>query len=105
MNRWNIDDDLEKEIKERDKRCVYCNNEMVSTIPPDKSRQYLATWEHIINDASIITIDNIARCCSPCNSSKGKKLLADWLKSDYCKKKNINKDTVAPVIKKVLNTK
>ena len=52
--------------------------------------------------ASIITIDNIARCCSPCNSSKGKKLLADWLQSNYCKKKNINKDTVAPVIKKAL---
>jgi len=98
MNRWNIPEWLEKEVKERDKLCVYCGVEMVS----GGSQKSCATWEHIINDASIITRENIARCCAPCNSSKGTKDLKEWLKSDYCKKKNINKDTVADVVKKAL---
>ncbi len=105
MNNWNIPADLEKEIKERDKKCVYCGIELTETICPNKSRKNLGTWEHIINDATIITIANIARCCAPCNSSKGKKLLAEWLESNYCKEKGINKNTVATVIKKALNKK
>lgn len=37
-----------------------------------------------------------------CNASKGAKLLKDWLKSDYCKRKNINENTVAEVVKNAL---
>ncbi len=29
------------------------------------------TWEHIINDASVVSRENIAWCCVVCNSSKG----------------------------------
>ena len=43
MNRWNIPDEMEKEI---------------------------------------IIRDNIARCCSSCNSSKGTKKLSDWINSE-----------------------
>ena len=35
-----------------------------------------------------------------CNASKGAKLLEDWLESDYCKRNNINKDSVAQVVKR-----
>jgi len=97
MNNWKIPEKLEKYIINRDKKCVYCKN---SFIIKDKKRSM--TWEHVINDASIITKDNIVLCCRSCNSSKGSKKLADWLNSDYCKNKNINYTSVDLVIKKHL---
>jgi hypothetical protein len=62
----------------------------------------MATWEHIINDARLITQENIARCCASCNSSKGTRALSTWIESDYCKRRGITKDTVAQVIKDAL---
>ena len=104
MNRWGIPDWLEKEVKKRDKTCVYCGIQMIEQMLPRGSRKAVATWEHIINDASIITRENIARCCAACNSSKGTKKLSDWIQSNYCKKRGINKDTVAEVVKNALRT-
>lgn len=102
MNRWGIPDWLEKEVKERDRACVYCGAQMIEQMPPSGSRKDVATWEHIINDASIVTRENIARCCVPCNSSKGSMELCDWIGSSYCRKRGINKDTVAEVVKEAL---
>ena len=102
MNRWNIPKWLENEVKARDTFCVYCGAKIVDQMPPSGSRKSVATWEHIINDASIVTRENIARCCAGCNSSKGTKELSDWLQSSYCKKRGINGDTVAEVVKKAL---
>ncbi len=75
---------------------------MIEQMPPGGSRKDLATWEHIINDASIITPENIARCCVACNASKGAKKLSDWIDSSYCKKRGITKDTVSDVVKAAL---
>ena len=105
MNRWGIPAWLEEKVKARDKVCVYCGVQMIERMPQGGSRRTVATWEHIINDASIVTPENIARCCAACNSSKGTKDLADWLKSNYCEKLGINKDTVTEVVKKAINTK
>jgi hypothetical protein len=102
MNRWGIPAWLEKEVRDRDKVCIYCGIRMIEQIPPRGSRNAVATWEHIINDASIVTRENIARCCFACNSSKGTKKLSDWMKSNYCKERGINKDTVAEVVKQAL---
>ena len=102
MNRWGIPAWLEEEVKARDKVCVYCGVQMIERMPQGGSRRTVATWEHIINDASIVTPENIARCCAACNSSKGTKDLADWMKSNYCKKRGINKDTVAEIVKQAL---
>jgi hypothetical protein len=99
MNRWNIPDWLEKEVKDRDRHCVYCRVEFGSW---KKTRQSIATWEHIVNDARIVTRENIARCCVACNSSKGTKKLSDWLESDYCRRRGITRDTVANVVKRAL---
>ncbi|MDZ4098927.1 MAG: HNH endonuclease [Methylophilaceae bacterium] len=99
MNRWNIPDWLEKEVIERDTHCVYCGIEFNSS----GSRKSKASWEHIINDEKIITRENIVLCCISCNSSKGSKLLADWITSTYCKSKNITPWSVADVIKQALN--
>ena len=102
MNNWGIPPWLEDEVRKRDKTCVYCGVKMVERMPARGSRKNVATWEHIINDASIVTPENIARCCVACNASKGTKKLADWIESSYCKKRGINKNTVAKIIKKAL---
>ncbi len=102
MNRWGIPAWLEKEVKDRDKACIYCGIQMIEQMPPSAPRNAVATWEHIINDASIVTRENIARCCFACNSSKGTKKLSNWMKSNYCKKRGINKDTVAEIVKQAL---
>ena len=98
-NNWNIPTWLEKEVRERDTVCVYCGGEFTLAKISKKSAP---SWEHIINDAKIITLENIALCCCGCNASKGAKKLSEWLETNYCKERAINKDTVAPVIKKAI---
>ena len=102
MNRWGIPAWLENEVRARDKTCVYCGVEMLERTAPDGSRRKVATWEHIINDASIVTRENIALCCAPCNSSKGTKDLADWMNSKYCRSHGITEAAVAEIIKRAL---
>lgn len=98
-NNWNIPAWLEQEVRDRDKACVYCGNEFVSH---KESAKASASWEHIINDVSIVTIENICLCCRGCNASKGQKLLSAWLRTSYCKKRGITPETVAPIIKQAI---
>ena len=84
-NNWKIPAWLEQEVRVRDKACVYCG---VAFTPASVSRKTAASWEHIINDASIITRENIALCCCGCNSSKGQKRLLMLLKK-LSQKKNL----------------
>jgi hypothetical protein len=102
MNNWGIPEWLEREVKERDKTCVYCGIQMIEQTSQRGPPKTAATWEHIINDQSIVSPENIARCCAACNSSKGTKKLSDWIQSTYGKKRGINKDTVAEVVKEAL---
>ena len=102
MNRWGIPKWLEDEVRDRDKTCVYCGVQLIEKAPIGGSRRNTATWEHIINDARIITRDNIARCCNACNSSKGTKPLNNWMGSHYCAQHRITKNTVADVVKTAL---
>ncbi|MGA2249863.1 hypothetical protein [Terracidiphilus sp.] len=99
MNRWNIPNWLETAVFERDKVCIYCG--IIFNDEPRSFRER-RSWEHITNNAKIITLENIALCCRGCNSSKGVKFLETWLDSSYCKRKNISKDTVAQVVKDAL---
>ncbi|MDQ6956285.1 MAG: hypothetical protein Q9M21_03715 [Mariprofundaceae bacterium] len=98
-NNWNIPSELEKEVRERDKVCVYCGVEFT---PAKVSKRSAASWEHIINDAKIITIENIALCCCGCNASKGQKQLSVWLQTKYCKERGINPKSVAIIIKQAI---
>lgn len=98
-NNWNIPDWLEKEIRARDTVCVYCGNEFT---PVKVSRRSATSWEHIINDANIITRENVALCCCGCNASKGQKSLSAWLQTKYCKDRGITPENVAPVIKQAI---
>lgn len=83
MNIWNIPAWLEKEVKARDRHCVYCGIPFLQT---NRSRKSMPTWEHIINNAKIINRNNIALCCCSCNASKGAKDLSVWINSSYCLK-------------------
>jgi 5-methylcytosine-specific restriction endonuclease McrA len=98
-NNWNIPASLEKEVRERDTACVYCGNDF---LPHTESTKASASWEHIINDAKIITRENITLCCRGCNSSKGQKQLSAWLQTIYCKERGITPESVAPVIKNAI---
>ncbi|MDD5156572.1 HNH endonuclease [Sulfurimonas sp.] len=98
-NNWNIPLWLEQEVRERDKKCVYCGVEFtLSKI----SKKTAASWEHIINNVKIITRENIALCCCGCNASKGRKQLSIWLQTKYCQERNITPNTVAPIIKQAI---
>jgi hypothetical protein len=98
-NNWDIPDWLEKEVRERDKTCVYCG---VKFVAAKISKKSAASWEHIINNAQIITRENIALCCCGCNASKGQKQLSVWLQSKYCKERSITLDSVALIIKQAV---
>jgi len=98
-NNWNIPDWLEKEVRERDRACVYCGVEFVL---PTLTIKSAASWEHIINDAKIITKENIALCCRGCNASKGQKKLSIWLQSKYCQVRGITVNSVAPIIQQAI---
>ncbi len=98
-NKWNIPAWLEKEVRERDTVCVYCGNVFLSH---KESTKASASWEHIINDAKIITIENITLCCRGCNASKGQKQLSAWLQTKYCKERGITPESVAPIIKQAI---
>lgn len=95
-NRWGIPRHVEESVKQRDLNCVYCGVSFTNSVFTHKTRP---TWEHIINDIKINSVDNIALCCGSCNASKGSKLLIDWLNGKYCMTKNIKKDNVATVVK------
>lgn len=99
MNRWNIPPSLEQEIAERDQSCVYCNAVFSDAGGEVKSRP---TWEHIVNDLSIVTRENIVRCCTSCNCSKGSKTLGVWLTSTYCRSRGICAESVAPIVRLAL---
>jgi len=99
-NNWNIPDWLEYEVRKRDKACVYCGIEFTSAKVSKKSA---ASWEHIINNAKIITRENIVLCCCSCNASKGQKQLSIWLQTNYCVDRGITADSVAPIIKQAIS--
>lgn len=108
-DKYHIPNWLEMKVRKRDKFCVYCHLELkeypnaIGT-PSDK-----ATIEHMDDNAvKNPTEENIAMCCGSCNSSRGPKKLLEWFESDYCKKKGINKESVAKIVKdymKSLNEK
>ena len=101
MNRWKIPKALEIAVIARDQSCVYCGIDFSIEQPVQGQ---LPSWEHIVNDASLVTLENIARCCRSCNASKGARELQTWLNSAYCLKKGIQVDTVAQVVKNHLKS-
>lgn len=96
MNRWGIPAGLVAEVTARDQRCVYCGVEFSNG---NANRGRSASWEHIVNDITIVSAINIARCCISCNASKGAKPLGLWLDSKYCKRRSISLESMSPIVR------
>lgn len=101
-NKYGISEKDEKEIRARDKTCVYCHKAMkeysgISGVSSDK-----ATIEHLNNEGPFNEKSTMAICCGSCNSSRGNKELLDWFKTPYCIERNINKETVAEPVKEYI---
>ena len=101
MNRWNIPSWLEDEVRARDGSCIYCGGNFARAYLDRRSKP---SWEHIVNDARIITRENIALCCIGCNASKGAKSLSEWLRSKYCASRSITATSVAAVARAALQS-
>jgi len=96
-NIFGISDEVEKEIRARDKRCVFCHKKFSR-----RSRTSGATIEHFNNDGPMTKKYNLAICCGGCNSSKGTKKLLAWLKTPYCRERQINEKSVAKPVKEYI---
>lgn len=101
-NKWGIPKEVEEAVLKRDLFCVYCG---VDFSINHQSRKTKPSWEHIINDIHLSSINNIALCCTSCNASKGAKLLKEWLEGAYCKNNGITKESVAMVVQNSLINK
>jgi hypothetical protein len=78
-NRWNIPAWLEQEVLGRDLVCVYCGADFAL---PTATRGDRPSWEHIVNDARIVTRENTVRCCMACKRKQGREstgFSAPWL--------------------------
>jgi len=98
--KYGIPELVVRRVARRDKSCVYCKLRFGMGA---RSRNNLASWEHMDGDSvKHPKLWNVALCCGRCNTSRGPKGLADWFDSAYCRKNNINRQTVAPVVRRYL---
>jgi 5-methylcytosine-specific restriction endonuclease McrA len=95
-NRWGISKHVEDVVLARDGSCVYCG------IKFGNERKTARSWEHIVNDVEIATVENIALCCVGCNASKGSKTLRDWIDSTNAKRRGVSLQSIAPIVKNAL---
>jgi 5-methylcytosine-specific restriction endonuclease McrA len=100
-NTYGISEQDEREIRARDKTCVYCG--ILMKQHPHAMAAYGATIEHFNNDGPFKKKYNVAICCRRCNSSKGTMSLSAWFKTAYCREKKINEETVAKPVKEYLH--
>ncbi len=99
-NTYGIPEQDEREIRARDKKCVYCHVPMKQSSSARGPSE--ATIEHFNNDGPFDKKHNLAICCRRCNSSKGEKSLWDWFETLYCRENKINEKTVAKPAKKYM---
>ena len=97
-NTYGISKQDEREIRARDKACVYCGILM----KPASRRASGATVEHFNNDGPLREKYNVAICCRRCNSSKGTKRLSAWFKTPYCRDRKINEETVSKPVEEYM---
>jgi hypothetical protein len=102
-NTYGISEQDEREIRTRDKSCVYCRILMKQR--PHAMHTYGATIEHFDNDGPFDKKYNAAICCRRCNSSKGTQPLLAWFKSPYCREQRINKNTVSKPVREYMRLK
>jgi 5-methylcytosine-specific restriction endonuclease McrA len=96
-NTYGISKQDERDVRARDKTCVYCGILMKQY--PHAISASGATIEHFKNNGPMQKKYNVAICCRRCNSSKGTMSLSAWFKTPYCREKKINKETVSKPVK------
>jgi hypothetical protein len=106
-NQLGIPKEIEEKLRDRDKFCVYCGCKMKAYPDKNGGRKERPTIEHFNWDGPFYWKDglkeeDVAICCTSCNSSRGIKLLPDWFKSSYCIARNLSDKTVAAPVKRYL---
>lgn len=99
-NTYGLSEQDEREIRARDKACVYCG--VVMKQYPHAMAASGATIEHFNNDGPLDKKWNAAICCRRCNSSKRDMKLSAWFKTPYCRKKKINGETVSKPVREYM---
>ncbi len=107
-NNYGIPEEIEKRIRDRDKKCVYCHKDMIYPCVGENKRDW-ATIEHLCESPPFYWNDGLkeeglAICCASCNSSRGKMKITDWFKTSYCAANNINDETVAKPVQIYIKT-
>jgi hypothetical protein len=108
-NRFQIPREVEARLRKKFKVCAYCRRKMKTKVSVTGDRRKAATIEHLNWRSPFYWSDGLQEkhlviVCTSCNSSRGKKRLADWFESPYCAAKRINAQTVAPQVRKYLRT-
>lgn len=96
-NKYKLSEDELKKIRIQDQKCVYCHKLFKES--RGVSYRDKATIEHLNHLPPWNNPKTVAYCCRSCNSSRGKKELAKWFKTNYCLDKKINGETVAQPVK------
>jgi hypothetical protein len=96
-NSYGISARDEREIRARDKTCVYYG--ILLKQHPYAMSASGATIEHFNNEGPLRKKYNVAICSRRCNSSKGTLELSAWFNSPYCREKKINEETVSKPVK------
>jgi len=96
-NTYGISEHDERQIRARDRTCVYCGILMKQS--PRAMCASGATIEHFNNDGPLRKKYNVAICCRGCNSSKGTKRLSVGFKTPYCREKKMNGETFSETVK------
>jgi hypothetical protein len=104
-NAFGIPEEVEQEVRNRDKNCVYCHKIMAPCV--GDNRCDWATIEHFREEGPFywekgLKQEDLAICCGSCNSSRGRKRLSDWFKTRFCIERNINENTAAKPVKKYI---
>lgn len=99
-NTYGLSKEDEREIRARDKTCVYCG--VLMKQHPHAMGASGATIEHFNNDGPFEKKYNVAICCRRCNSSKKAMKLSAWFKTPYCRKKKINGETVSKPVREYM---
>ncbi|MGA2911453.1 MAG: hypothetical protein ABSE17_02320 [Candidatus Levyibacteriota bacterium] len=97
------------EIRDRDKRCVYCGKKF------DKTREKdLPTIEHLNHRQDWDSVGDYRRqgkpvseilaiCCMECNRNRGSKSLHKWFETKYCVDNGISYQMVTEVVRKYID--
>lgn len=108
-NRWQIPTDVLDRLRQSFKACAYCRRKLKRYTDAGASPDTRATIEHLNRNGPFYWSDGLREehlviACARCNSSRGRKRLAEWFESPYSAVKRISAKTVAAGVRSYLRT-